>query len=469
MKSLRPLVTFSTIASFFVITAFTACSGAKKASDFDTGGGADGGGLGGEGGFINGGEGGGPCVGLACQQQTCSGGATTTVSGQILDPAGKTPLYNVIVYVPNAPVTAPADGYATCDQCGTVASSPVVSALSDTSGNFKLENVPVGANIPLVVQVGKWQRQYTIPTVNACTDNPVDPANTRLPKNSTEGHLPKIAVATGNFDSLECFIRKIGVDDSEFSNGNGSGRVQLYQGEGGSTIDSHTPRAYGAPATDLWDNAATLKGFDIVALTCEGDEYGQDKPASALDNIRDYTNGGGRVFATHYHYYWFKNEAASSTVATWGEPLVSGGYYVDTSFPKGSDFADWLQNVGGSTTKGQPLLNDSDVTDSVKAVNSAQAQRWIYQASSATSSSSAPKYMTFNTPVGAAAADQCGRVVFSDIHVASDSAPEQASTTTFPALCASGSLTPQEQALEFLFFDLNACVQSDSTPVAPPR
>jgi hypothetical protein len=468
MKSMRSLVTSTTVASFLVLTAFAACSGAKKGSDFGSDSDADGGGgFGGEGGFLGGGEGGGPCVGLQCQQQSCSGGGSTTVSGTILDPAGKTPLYNVIVYVPNSAVTTPADGYASCDQCGSVASNPVVSALSDTSGKFTLTNVPVGNNIPLVVQVGKWQRQYTIPTVNACTDNPVDPSNTRLPKNSTEGHIPKIAVSTGALDSLECFIRKLGVDDSEFSNGGGTGRVQLYQGEGGSTINSSTPRSYGGASTDLWDNPATLKGFDIVALTCEGDEYGSDKPASALNNIRDYTNGGGRVFATHYHYYWFKNEPASATVATWGEPSIfSGDYLVDTTFPKGSDFADWLQNIGATTVKGNVPLNDNDVTDSVKAVNAAQAQRWIYESSG---SSTAPKYMTFNTPVGAAAAAQCGRVVFSDIHVASDSSPTESSSSTFPDLCTSGSLTPQEQALEFLFFDLNACVQSDSTPVAPPR
>ena len=300
MKSLRPLMTSSTIVSFSIFAALAACSGAKKDSGFDTGGGD--GGLGSESGQF-GGEGGGPCVGLQCQQQSCSGGGTTTVSGQILDPAGQTPLYNVIVYVPNKPVTAPDDGYATCDQCGSVASSPVVSVLSDTSGNFQLQNVPVGNNIPIVVQVGKWQRQYTIPTVNACTDNPIDHDLTRLPKNSTEGHIPKIAVSTGALDSLECFIKKIGIDESEFSNGGGSGRVQLYQGEGGSTIDNSTPPSYGS-GSDFWDDVNVLKGFDIVALTCEGNEYGSDKPQIALDAMRDYTNGGGRVFATHFHYYW---------------------------------------------------------------------------------------------------------------------------------------------------------------------
>ncbi|MEO7109405.1 MAG: carboxypeptidase regulatory-like domain-containing protein [Polyangiaceae bacterium] len=459
---IRPLLTSTTIATFSIFTALAACSGAKHASDF---GGGDGGDNNGEGGTGLGGSGeGGPCVKLQCQQQACSGGGSTTVSGQILDPAGKTPLYNVIVYVPNAAVTAPDDGYATCDQCGSVASSPVVSVLSDTSGNFKLENVPVGKNIPIVVQVGKWQRQYTIPEVTACTDNPIDPDLTRLPKNSTEGHIPKIAVSTGGCDSLECFIRKIGVDASEFSNGGGAGRVQLYQGEGGSTIDGNTPRAYGSP-TDLWDNPTALKGFDIVALTCECDEYGSDKSASALDNMRDYTNGGGRVFATHFHYYWFKNETASEGVASWGDSGQDGDSLVDTSFPKGSDFADWLQNIHATTTRGKIDITDTASPPSIKQVNPADSTRWIYQG---TGSTYQTQYMTFNTPVGSAPADQCGRVVLSDIHVETEDAPSGGSSK-FPALCQGGTLTAQEQALEFLFFDLNACVQSDSVAPAPPR
>ena len=451
-KSVRYFLASAFFLSIAFVVLLAACSSAKKSSGFDEANGTDAGG-----GFGKlGGEGGGPCVNLQCQQ-TC---ATTSISGSVYDPAGQTPLYNVIVYVPNSDVPDLTDG-ATCDKCGTVAVSPVVSALTDTSGNFKLTNAPDGDNIPIVVQVGKWQRRYTIPHVNSCVDNPVDKEVTRLPKNSSEGHVPKIAVATGNYDSLECFIKKIGVDESEFSNGGGSGRVQLYQGEGGSQIDGSTPSV-----SALWDNEASLAAFDMVALTCEGGEYPGEKPSTALDAMRDYTVNGGRVFATHFHYYWFKNESATAGVASWGTPLSSGAYLVDTSFPKGSDFADWLQNIGATSTKGQIDLNVDDVTDSVKTVNSAQATRWIYQG---TGSSYGTKYMTFNTPVGAAPADQCGRVVFSDIHVASESAPEATTTSTFPALCSSGSLTAQEKALEFLFFDLNACVQDDSQKPQPPR
>jgi hypothetical protein len=42
-----------------------------------------------------------------------------------------------------------------------------------------------------------------------------------------------------------------------------------------------------------------------------------------------------------------------------------------------------------------------------------------------------------------------------------------ASGNEFPVACKQGELTPQEKALEFMFFDLTACVSPDNLP--PPK
>ncbi len=57
------------------------------------------------------------CTGLCLQQVTCSGkGVTTTITGTVYAPNGTDPIYNALVYIPNAPVANFTPGVA-CDQC----------------------------------------------------------------------------------------------------------------------------------------------------------------------------------------------------------------------------------------------------------------------------------------------------------------------------------------------------------------
>ena len=454
------------------LAAIAAGCGASGGSG-SSGGGAGGssGGGGGAGGATTGSGGdemtigtGGQCVGLQCKQVNCGSDVTTTVKGQVFAPDGATPLYNVVVYVPNAPLSPFTDG-ATCDKCGsTLSGEPLVTALTDTSGSFVLENVPAGDAIPLVMQVGKWRRQVTMPTIAACAENALaDPELTRLPKNHTEGDIPKIALTTGGADPLECLLRKIGIDDAEISNSSGDGRVHLFHGSGGSSRFTSAIQggASFAEAWDLWDDKWSLMAYDVVLTACEGGQNPDEKGPAALQAMFDYTSSGGRVFASHWNNYWlesgpapFPETATFNHQADLPNPIVA---LVDTTFPKGQALAQWLVNVGASSTLGQIEIKEAQHT--VDAANPAISQQWIYQPDY-----SSVQYFTFNTPIDALPESQCGRVVFSDIHVSSGDQTGQ----DFPSGCVTTEMSPQEKALLFMLFDLSSCVQPDDTPPEEP-
>ena len=416
------------------------------------------------------------CSGGGCDC-TAKGLAPTSVHGTIYDPAGLTPLYNIFVYVPAttpAPIVA---GSPTCSQCQAKATgSPIVSASTDAKGEFTLAGIPAGDGVPLVIQAGKWRRQVVLPHMNACQANEVkDPATLRLPKNGTEGDLPLIAFTTGGADFAECFLRGVGIDDSEFTTPSGTGHVHLYPGNGPSGLGGGAV-APGNTLTPLdtysfWADSKNLLKYDIVFNSCEGSDY--DRGPAAYGAMKQYLDGGGRLFATHYFYNWFAPPNGPSdfqSVAAWSpDPTATSapyaGFFIDTSFPKGKAFADWLQNVGATTTYGAIGLVDTRAD--VGAVTS-KATRWIYNADSPGSSTSATSYLSFNTPVTQPTTQQCGRAVFSDVHVAGGLAPFGAQT--FPKEC--GGLPPayakNQTALEFLFFDLSSCVQDDTKPPPPP-
>ncbi|HEX6276877.1 MAG TPA: carboxypeptidase-like regulatory domain-containing protein, partial [Polyangiaceae bacterium] len=404
------------------------------------------------------------CTGLACQVETCAGGVKTSLSGVVRDPAGRTPLYNVLVYVPNEPLTDIPTG-ASCHRCGEVSGRPIATALTNTRGEFRLEGVPTATNVPLVIQIGKWRRQITIPSVIGCRDNPITDQNlTRLPKNQSEGHIPKIAITLGGSDAIECLLRKIGIADSEFTPASGSGRVNLF-----SDTASPTSMANGmalTQANSLWSNRTQLMGYDIMMMSCTGTDNDSHSTAQH-ENVLAYADAGGRIFGSHWHNGWINPENYppfpavvdfASGAHGFDDPITA---QIDTTFPKGMAFSEWLVNVGASTTAGQIVINGAE--HSVDAVMGG-AQRWIY-GHDAEKNTPMVQYFSFNTPVGGM---ECGRMVWSDVHV-SAGAGTDSGKVPFPTGCTSTTLSPQELALEFMFFDLSACVQPDSsTPIPPP-
>jgi len=429
------------------------------------------------------------CVNLECQQAECAGGTKTTLTGRVFDPAGKVPLYNVLVYVPNATPDKITTGLGPkCDRCdGTVSGSPIALTSTDAAGRFTLSDVPAGVDFPLVMQIGKWRRTITIPKVDACTTRPVTEVETRLPRNRREGDIPRIALATGSADPLECLLRKIGLEDAEFATaGNNEASVHLYAGGGVDTAVATSRFASGgnfAQATGLWGSLDELRKYDLVLLSCEGAENAASKSVDARRALYDYAAQGGRVFTSHFHHYWFSNSPLSDVkgVASWKNDFSCVGpscpeiipepnkdvtvfAEVSTAFAKAQAMKDWLKNTG-SLTGANDTLPIQEMRHNVDAVTQGRALSWMTARNPAAGNRVAHEYVTFNAPVGAADADVCGRVVYTDLHVGAG----DATGTAFPNGCVTADLTPQQKALEFMLFDLSSCIQRDDLPVQLPR
>ncbi len=435
----------------------------------------------------------GSCANLQCKavMDDCAGHGkpATSISGTVYDPAGSLPLYNVYVYIPNTKPDAILTGDPTCTQCEAPASgNPVVGVLTDAKGNFTLQQVtgdkwgvPSGDNIPLVLQVGKWRRQTTIPKVTACTANALPNAQgqrLRLPAKTSEGDMPLIAFTSG-CDPAECFLRNVGIDDSEFvAPGSGAGHVHFFTGLDADNFNGTDASSVPGGNTSFdtytwWLQPANLLKYDIIFNACECNSndrnmYGTD----GYTAMEAYLQGGGRLFTTHYYYNWFApptGPADEQSVVSWALPesftsQPYANFFIDYSFPKGKAYADWLQNANVTTTYGQITLTDTRYD--MNGVNPA-GTRWIYNADAASDANYATMYMSFNSPVGQPAAMQCGRAVYSDVHLSGTS-----DDSTFPGECAQadpdGSHQINEKALEFLFFDLSSCVQDNNIPPPPP-
>lgn len=491
----RVLLGACSLVALGLVLSVTPGCGDESDSEFDGGGG--GGDAGPCVGFTCTDPDGGPkpgCVGLECQQLPCEGGGKTTVSGVVFDPAGKVPVYNATVYVPNAPLAEIADGAKSCDRCdAAVSGKPVAITATDTSGRFTLDNVPIGDKVPLVIQIGKWRRQVEIPAVGKCVDTALDAGITRLPRNRTEGHIPRFALTTGGADPLQCLLRKIGIDDSEFGLAGSDARIHLYAG-GGFTQGTPKPASskFGAAlnggasfgsAETLWNDAANLKKYDVVLLSCEGDENeataGAAKPDSAKQALYDYAKEGGRVFASHYHEVWLRKspEASVKSIATWADPekpppavgnpaTTAVQADISASFPKAVAMKEWLGNQSALSGGKLPIF---DARHNVDAVSTSGLD-WI-SAPNPNAGGTAVQYMSFNTPVGAADDAVCGRVVFSNLHVGAGSqgGVSDDPQAPFPDGCATVDLSAQQKALEFMLFDLSSCVQKDDSVIVAPR
>lgn len=393
------------------------------------------------------------------------GGTPTSISGTVFAPNGTLALYGANVYIPRLDPGPLPDG-PQCDRCdpsGELPGGSVARAVSDEAGHFTLNNVPSGTDIPLIIQIGKWRRKELLPMVASCTDNPLPATQTSLPKNKSEGDLPRIAIASASCDALECLVRRMGVSDFEFTSDSGSGAVHLYTAGG----FDHVGSAALSQATTLWGSADKLKNYDIVMNSCECSQNGASKTQAMMDNMKAYADIGGRLFNSHYGNVWIGGDSSTpgkapavwKDIATWVDnyPDASSDTIDTTNNPKGMSFATWMVNVGGSPTM-RDQLTVTGARTTCTSVDNTKAERWVYLDPATSPNYSSAMNFQFTTPQSADPSNRCGKVVFSDMHVSADSS--SSAGVPYPGGCSTQPLTAQEKALAFMFFDIASCVGS---------
>ena len=450
----------------------------------------------------------------------CSDADPTRLSGRVMTPgrddgdtANQVGVPNAIVYIlrttdvgdlPDIEPGLPSGG-TNCDRCEDQLElrGPVLNAtVTDATGAWELEgNVPVDEEIILVVTAGKFRRAeaITVPEQGACSDTALSQSvgdnPTRLPRGMFEGdddglavNIPRIAVTTGVIDAMECVFEKIGIDEAEFDNhpdfvtgDDNDARINLYQGqhenddgdivEGGMSIDGETPLDI-----DLYSDLGRLEEYDMLISDCKGqrwDDDFSDRDAYG-DNVREYVNRGGRLFASHLSFSWLHENEDLGDAAVFSEDSVgtdadgTGEIALDRpqSGPQIESFRDWMVAEG--------VVQAPNYEFNIRHPRS-QAQSLLPPAEEfvfclGEECTHEHQQFSFDTPAGSSEDEACGRVAYSGFHVSPaqgddiDDPSFPYKETVFPELCGD-SLTDEEKVLLYSLFDLSSCI---GDPVPPP-
>lgn len=478
----------------------------------------------------------GGCQGPLCGHiPVCPENSPTRIIGYVTTPDGELRVPNAVVYItrnPDDPLPPIREGVDPelpeadrCDRCSSENDGlgPVLAgAITDHEGRFALTGqIPTGVPVKLVIKAGRWRRVviHTFDNLNTCADNEFAVGNSlfRLPGRHAaahpEDHLPKIAVATGRIDAMECVLLKMGVDISEFTTRDGDGRIHMYRANGGrmcrnplnqngscSGGGSNDISVSAANLTDPNANNGDIYDYDMVLWDCERDD--QARQQEPRRRVRDYVNSGGRFFASHYARDWLNYPDTFGAIMSGGNNVLTTSDRVYLSFGRDRantsrlrTYARWLDVHNAATvlyeSPGTPRFAAIDPVreprDLVGSINQG-ADEWAYRTTGSgnanetddglrarnnvqwnpNASGRTVQQFSFNTPLDSGA-DACGRVAYTAFHVVSEGGLMDVTNRYFPDYCSDeDTLTPQEKTLAYMIFDLAACI-SEGEPPQPPE
>ena len=398
------------------------------------------------------------CKGRTCQVPKCPDGSPTEIVGKVFAGNGADPVPAAAVFIPvfDLPEFPSSLG---CDLCNDIPVS-VASTQTDFDGSFRLRYTPSGSQ-PVVVRLGRFQRVVTMDIV-PCTENtiPADPGTSgkgvRLPRKtgelSSQDNLPRIAVASGDYDQIECVLKRIGIDEVDLFNGRSPGATN--------------PPTIAELSTLLTDEKRLLR-YNILIINCTDNQYQSLLSQSGVKaTLEKFVRSGGRLYVTDWAYDVIEQVPQFSPYICF-EPQSLPGPAMCMANPERATAADSRNPYGGKNKVLDPQMvkwlqqfpgtinpnNEVDIGYSFVIVNSTSAD---------------PKTMTKTwvqgpTPVGTRAQtvtfdyNSCGRVHFSTYNTEPDGVVNE--STRWPNSCK-GNFTPQERLLEYLFFNIASCVNA---------
>lgn len=363
-----------------------------------------------------------------------------TITGRVTLPDGIRSAPAALIY---EPATAEPLRTGECQQC-LEGSDLLAHTTTAVDGTFSMQ-LPLGSHT-LFVEKALFKRGLAV-TVRECGETIALPAGaTRLPRDRTEGYVPRIALVTGWWDHMETVLAALGMAPDEMT---ATETFVPYSGDGYSAFPADT---------ELFINSALLNSYDMVVVNCGNQNistlFATDE---ARVNIRAFVSGGGRLFVTDESSAFIEETfpEAIDFVGSEGDGLGEEPEAQRASF-LGEDglsvradildaaAAQWMAQYFPSSDATVPIDSFVGGWAVMDRVDTSRTKTWVasdvswYSDEKSFESTSGYKPLTVSFDHG------CGRVVYSSYHTAEES--------------SGSALAAQELMLGYLLVEIASCV-----------